>query len=109
MKITALFTSLMVIVSLALLPSLVVAEETKDGTSVITPAPASVQTSPPAPSLPPSPPPAEATTPPAPDKKPITADEVQTNLNFVWTLIAAFLVFIMQEGFALVEDRKSVV
>lgn len=39
----------------------------------------------------------------APEKKPITAEEVQTNLNFVWTLIAAFLVFVMQAGFAMVE------
>ncbi len=30
-------------------------------------------------------------------------DVVQTNLNFVWTLIAAFLVFLMQAGFAMVE------
>ncbi|RQW64400.1 ammonium transporter [Vibrio viridaestus] len=34
---------------------------------------------------------------------PITADAVQTNLNFVWTLVAAFLVFLMQAGFAMVE------
>jgi len=33
----------------------------------------------------------------------VTADSVQTNLNFVWTLIAAFLVFLMQAGFAMVE------
>lgn len=32
-----------------------------------------------------------------------TAGEVQTNLNFVWTLLAAFLVFFMQAGFAMVE------
>jgi len=32
-----------------------------------------------------------------------TAAEVQTNLNYVWTLIAAALVFFMQAGFALVE------
>ena len=31
------------------------------------------------------------------------AAEVQTNLNVVWTLIAAVLVFMMQAGFALVE------
>lgn len=30
-------------------------------------------------------------------------DTVQTNLNYVWTMIAAFLVFIMQAGFAMVE------
>ncbi len=34
---------------------------------------------------------------------PITADAVQNNLNFVWTLLAAFLVFLMQAGFAMVE------
>ena len=33
----------------------------------------------------------------------IAAPEVQTNLNVVWTLIAAILVFMMQAGFALVE------
>jgi len=35
--------------------------------------------------------------------KPPTASDVQTNANFVWTLIAAFLVFFMQAGFATVE------
>lgn len=34
---------------------------------------------------------------------PVTATAVQNHLNFVWTLVAAFLVFIMQAGFALVE------
>ncbi len=34
---------------------------------------------------------------------PVTAETVQNNLNFVWTLIAAFMVFIMQAGFAMVE------
>jgi len=34
---------------------------------------------------------------------PITPDEVQNNLNFVWTLVAAFLVFLMQAGFSMVE------
>jgi len=29
--------------------------------------------------------------------------DVQTNLDFVWTLVAAFLVFFMQAGFAMVE------
>ena len=33
----------------------------------------------------------------------ITATAVQNNLNVVWTLIAAILVFMMQAGFALVE------
>lgn len=32
-----------------------------------------------------------------------TAAEVQTNLDFVWTLIAAAMVFFMQAGFAMVE------
>ena len=31
------------------------------------------------------------------------AESVQTNLNVVWTLVAAILVFLMQAGFALVE------
>ncbi len=35
--------------------------------------------------------------------EPMTADAVQNNLNFVWTLVAAFLVFLMQAGFAMVE------
>ncbi len=34
---------------------------------------------------------------------PVTADTVQTHLNYVWTLVAAFLVFFMQAGFAMVE------
>ncbi len=33
----------------------------------------------------------------------LTADIVQDNLNYVWTIIAACLVFFMQAGFALVE------
>ncbi|MBQ4198965.1 MAG: ammonium transporter, partial [Kiritimatiellae bacterium] len=33
----------------------------------------------------------------------ITSTAVQANLNVVWTLIAAILVFMMQAGFALVE------
>lgn len=33
----------------------------------------------------------------------VTAATVQTNANFLWTLIAAFLVFLMQAGFAMVE------
>ncbi len=32
-----------------------------------------------------------------------SAQDVQTHLNFVWTLIAAFLVFFMQAGFTMVE------
>lgn len=39
----------------------------------------------------------------AADEVPLTADDVQTNLNFVWTMIAGFMVFIMQAGFAMVE------
>lgn len=35
--------------------------------------------------------------------EPLTADAVQTHLNYVWTLVAAFLVFFMQAGFAMVE------
>ncbi|GAB4257684.1 MAG: ammonium transporter [Deferrisomatales bacterium] len=34
---------------------------------------------------------------------PLTAETVQTHLNYVWTLVAAFLVFFMQAGFAMVE------
>ena len=30
----------------------------------------------------------------------LTADEVQANLNIVWTCVAAFLVFFMQAGFS---------
>ena len=37
------------------------------------------------------------------DDAPVTADALQNNLNFVWTLVAAFLVFLMQAGFAMVE------
>jgi len=33
----------------------------------------------------------------------LTAEVVQDNLNYVWTIIAACLVFFMQAGFALVE------
>jgi ammonium transporter, Amt family len=33
----------------------------------------------------------------------IAKDELQTNINIVWTCIAAFLVFFMQAGFAMVE------
>ena len=33
----------------------------------------------------------------------LTPETVQTNLNYVWTLVAAFLVFFMQAGFAMVE------
>jgi Amt family ammonium transporter len=33
----------------------------------------------------------------------IAKEELQTNINIVWTCIAAFLVFFMQAGFAMVE------
>ncbi len=33
----------------------------------------------------------------------VGAEEVQTNLNWTWTLIAAAMVFFMQAGFAMVE------
>lgn len=33
----------------------------------------------------------------------VAKDELQTNINIVWTCIAAFLVFFMQAGFAMVE------
>lgn len=33
----------------------------------------------------------------------LAKDELQTNINIVWTCIAAFLVFFMQAGFAMVE------
>lgn len=33
----------------------------------------------------------------------VKAGDVQTNANYVWTLVAAFLVFFMQAGFAMVE------
>lgn len=37
------------------------------------------------------------------EEAPLTAETVQGNLDIVWTCIAAFLVFFMQPGFALVE------
>jgi Amt family ammonium transporter len=39
----------------------------------------------------------------SPEAAPMTAEAVQKNADFVWTLVAAFLVFLMQAGFALVE------
>ncbi|GAB4295463.1 MAG: ammonium transporter [Desulfuromonadia bacterium] len=101
MTIKASLGSLIFLVSLLLAPGGVVAEEPKDAS----PAASSTAPDPSAPAAMPSPSPAAPEAAPAPsaEKKPITADEVQTNLNFVWTLIAAFLVFIMQAGFALVE------
>ena len=50
----------------------------------------------------PNPPLAEESVTPQPEKA-ITATEVQKHADFVWTLIAAFLVFFMQAGFAMVE------
>jgi Amt family ammonium transporter len=41
--------------------------------------------------------------PPAPDAA-SAAEVVQTHADYVWTLVAAFLVFLMQAGFALVES-----
>ncbi|MCH8327942.1 MAG: ammonium transporter, partial [Candidatus Marinimicrobia bacterium] len=35
--------------------------------------------------------------------EPLTPEDVQANLNVVWTILAAFLVFFMQAGFALLE------
>jgi len=35
---------------------------------------------------------------------PASAADVQTNANYLWTLIAAFMVFFMQAGFAMVES-----
>jgi Amt family ammonium transporter len=43
---------------------------------------------------------AEADAPPTPEQ---LATSLQTNINIVWTCIAAFLVFLMQAGFAMVE------
>ncbi len=41
---------------------------------------------------------------PASEEKEIKASEVQKNADYVWTLVAAFLVFFMQAGFAMVES-----
>jgi Amt family ammonium transporter len=40
----------------------------------------------------------------AQDDAPATPDDIQYNLNVVWTCVAAFLVFFMQAGFAMVES-----
>lgn len=42
-----------------------------------------------------------------PAAAPQAAGEVQTNLNYVWTILAAALVFFMQAGFALLEAGFS--
>lgn len=102
MTIKASLGSLMFLVSLLVLPGGSLAEEPRDAS----PSASSSASAPSVPAAMPAPSPALPESAPAPSaeaKKPITADEVQTNLNFVWTLIAAFLVFIMQAGFALVE------
>ncbi|PSQ89371.1 MAG: ammonium transporter, partial [Bacteroidetes bacterium QS_4_64_154] len=36
-----------------------------------------------------------------------SAEQAQTNLNYVWTIIAAAMVFFMQAGFALLESGFS--
>jgi Amt family ammonium transporter len=46
---------------------------------------------------------AEATTPPTPESNATAIALVQSHADYVWTLVAAFLVFIMQAGFAMVE------
>jgi Amt family ammonium transporter len=40
----------------------------------------------------------------APAEAPMTVEDVQKHANYVWTLVAAFLVFFMQAGFAMVES-----
>ncbi len=50
-----------------------------------------------------APPAQETAAAPAAPEAPTPA-EVQKNLDFVWTLVAAFLVFFMQAGFAMVES-----
>lgn len=101
MKIRTLLGSFVMVATL-MTPLAGTAEEKKEAPAAnvqTTLSSASASTAP-APAAAPEAPPAA---PAEPAKKPITADEVQTNLNFVWTLVAAFLVFIMQAGFALVE------
>ncbi len=51
----------------------------------------------------PNPPVAEETVAPQPENT-ITASQVQKHADFVWTLVAAFMVFFMQAGFAMVES-----
>lgn len=43
-------------------------------------------------------------TPLTPEKVMETANAIQVNMNIVWTCVAAFLVFFMQAGFAMVES-----
>ena len=42
-----------------------------------------------------------------PSSLPQASEDVQTNLNYVWTILAAALVFFMQAGFALLEAGFS--
>ncbi|MDD2270725.1 MAG: ammonium transporter [Desulfuromonadaceae bacterium] len=104
MKLKLYFASLMLILMAGLVPVTAMAEEKKEETPAVSaPAatdPAAATTA--APALSTAAPAVEAA-PAADAKKPLTAEDVQTNLNFVWTLIAAFLVFVMQAGFAMVE------
>jgi Amt family ammonium transporter len=46
---------------------------------------------------------AETTAPPTPESNATAIALVQSHADYVWTLVAAFLVFIMQAGFAMVE------
>ena len=41
------------------------------------------------------------------ESEPMTPEDVQANLNVVWTILAAFLVFFMQAGFALLETGMT--
>jgi len=41
--------------------------------------------------------------PPTPSPMELLENKIQTNINIVWTCLAAFLVFFMQAGFAMVE------
>ncbi len=83
--------SIAVLFVILMAAGLALAEEPKSGEAVA-PA-ATVAAQPAAPAAP------EA----APAPEPVKAEDVQKNANFVWTLVAAFLVFFMQAGFAMVE------
>lgn len=48
--------------------------------------------------------PAQAVAPEGESPAAVKAEDVQTHANYVWTLVAAFLVFFMQAGFAMVES-----
>lgn len=104
MKLKLYIASLMLMIMAALIPIAAMAEEKKDEAPAVSAPAAATQAATTSASV--AAPVADAAAAPAPAadaKKPLTADEVQTNLNFVWTLIAAFLVFVMQAGFAMVE------